>query len=88
MKWQIGLADGWRRLHRKGTVIFGWIFTTVAGLGPLIAQAWGSMPSELKAVIPQNVQQWIAYTILGAMFIALRYTTLRKKEEGGGDAGA
>jgi len=87
-KWRIGLADNWRRLHRKSTVIAGVLFTTVMSTGPLLSQAWGAMPAELKAVIPQNVQQWIAYTMFGLTFLALRYTALRKKEKEGDDAGA
>lgn len=86
MNWKIGLADNWRQLHKKGTVILGCVFTTFMGFGPLLVQAWSSMPAELKAVIPQNVQQWIAYTMLGMTIIGLRYTAVRKKD--GDDAGA
>lgn len=86
MNWKLGLAENWRLLHRKGTVIAASIFTTVMGLGPFLAQAWNTMPAELKAVLPQNVQQWIAYVMFGLTFIALRYTAVRKKE--GDDAGA
>ncbi|WP_423197844.1 Holin [Cupriavidus sp. H19C3] len=88
MNFRLGLADGWRQLHKRGTVIAGAAFTTVMGLGPLLVQAWGAMPPELKAVIPQNVQQWIAYTMFGLTFLALRYTAVRKKEKEGGDADA
>jgi len=79
MNFRIGLAEGWRRLHRKGTVIASLCFTTVVGTGPLIAQAWASMPPDLKAAIPQNVQQWIAYTLFGLVFLGLRYTTIERK---------
>ncbi|MDE4918338.1 hypothetical protein ACUXAV_000378 [Cupriavidus metallidurans] len=75
------LADNWRQLHRKGTVIAGATFTAVMGLGPLLVQAWSAMPPELKAVIPQNVQQWIAYTMFGLTFLALRYTSVRRRDE-------
>jgi len=85
---KLTLADNWRQLHRKGTVIAGTLFTMVMGTGPLLVQAWGAMPPELKAVIPQNIQQWIAYTMFGLTFLALRYTTIRKKDKGDGDAGA
>lgn len=75
---KLTLADNWRSLHRKGTVIAGAIFTAIMGTGPLLVQAWSAMPSELKAVIPQNVQQWIAYTMFGMTFLALRYTSLQR----------
>ncbi|BAO88904.1 hypothetical protein [Caballeronia cordobensis] len=83
---KLTLADGWKQLHKRGTVIAGAVFTAVAGAGPLIAQAWAGMPPELKSVIPQNVQQWIAYTMFGLTFIALRYTSLRRKPKEDCDA--
>jgi len=86
MNWKLGLADNWRQLHKKGTVIFGWLFTVFMGFGPLLVQTWNTMPPEMKAVIPQNFQQWIAYTMFGLTFISLRYTSVRKKEDD--DAGA
>ena len=86
MRLKLTLADGWQKLHRKGTVLAGAAFTAIAGAGPLIAQAWSGMPRELRDVIPQNVQQWIAYTIFGLTFIALRYTAVRKVPKEGDDA--
>jgi hypothetical protein len=84
---RLSLADNWQRLHKRGTVIAGAAFTALAGAGPLISQAWGGMPPELKAVIPQNVQQWIAYTLFGLTFIAIRYTSVhRVPKEGDDDA--
>jgi|GEM_PF-1525562 len=75
---RLTLADGWQKLHKKGTVIAGAAFTALAGAGPLISQTWSGMPRELRDVIPQNVQQWIAYTIFGLSFIAIRYTSVRR----------
>ncbi|MDR5801218.1 hypothetical protein [Caballeronia sp. LZ001] len=75
---RLTLADGWQKLHKRGTVIAGAAFTALAGAGPLIAQAWSGMPHELRDVIPQNVQQWIAYTLFGLSFIAIRYTSLHR----------
>ncbi|SAK68539.1 hypothetical protein AWB80_03438 [Caballeronia pedi] len=49
------------------------------------------MDVELKAAIPQNVPQWIGYTAFGLGFLALRYTSVRRKEGGDekeGDDGA
>jgi hypothetical protein len=82
---RLTLADGWQKLHKKGTVIAGAAFTAIVGAGPLIAQAWAGMPSELKAAIPQNVQQWIGYTAFGLGFLALRYTSVRRAPKEGGD---
>ncbi|MDR5736116.1 hypothetical protein QCE47_27780 [Caballeronia sp. LZ025] len=79
---RLTLADGWQKLHKRGTVIAGAAFTALAAAGPLIAQAWEGMPRELRDVIPQNVQQWIAYTLFGLSFIAIRYTSVRRWKEG------
>ncbi|SAL65552.1 hypothetical protein AWB68_03632 [Caballeronia choica] len=43
------------------------------------------MPRELRDVIPQNVQQWIAYTLFGLTFIAIRYTSVRRVPKVGGE---
>lgn len=77
-RWRLTLADGWQKLHTRGTVIAGAAFTALAGAGPLLSQAWSGMPVELKSVIPQNVQQWIAYTLFGLSFIAIRYTSVHR----------
>ncbi|CAJ0811826.1 hypothetical protein [Ralstonia flaminis] len=84
---KLTLADNWRSLHKKGTVIAGAAFTMLMGTGPLLVQAWGAMPPELKAVIPQNVQQWIAYTMFGMTFLALRYTSLQRPPKNDADKG-
>ncbi|WP_250467617.1 hypothetical protein [Caballeronia sp. GAFFF2] len=77
-RWRLTLADNWRKLHTRGTVIAGTAFTTVVGLGPALAGAWAGMPMELRAVLPQSAQQWIAYTIFGLTFLAIRYTSIRR----------
>jgi hypothetical protein len=82
---RLTLADGWEKLHKRGTVIAGAAFTALAGAGPLISQAWQGMPRELRDVIPQNVQQWIAYTLFGLTFIAIRYTSVRRVPKVGGE---
>jgi hypothetical protein len=86
MKFKLTMADGWQQLHKRGTVIAGAVFTAAAGAGPLISQAWTGMPPELKAVIPQNVQQWIAYTLFGLSIIAIRYTAIRSAPKEADDA--
>jgi cobalamin biosynthesis protein CobD/CbiB len=77
-RWRLALADNWRRLHTRGTVIAGAAFTTFVGFGPTLAVAWAGMPMELRAVLPQTVQQWIAYTIFGLTFLGIRYTTIKR----------
>ncbi|MDR5813302.1 hypothetical protein QCE62_06815 [Caballeronia sp. LZ033] len=84
-RWRLELADNWRKLHTRGTVIVGTAFTAVVGFGPALATAWAGMPMELRAVLPQTVQQWIAYTIFGLSFLAIRYTTVRRVPKEGGD---
>ncbi|MDR5761971.1 hypothetical protein [Caballeronia sp. LZ035] len=82
---RLTLANEWQQLHKRGTVIAGAAFTALAGAGPLISQTWSGMPRELRDVIPQNVQQWIAYTLFGLSFIAIRYTSLHRVPKEGGD---
>lgn len=77
-RWRLELADNWRRLHTRGTVIAAALFTSVVGLGPALAGAWAGMPMELRAALPQTVQQWIAYTIFGLLFLGIRYTTIKR----------
>ena len=78
MKLKIGLADDWRKLHQRGTVIFSATCGAISAFGPELRTAWQGMPDDLKAVIPHNVQQAIAYAILFSTIIAIRYTTIRR----------
>ncbi|WP_042295883.1 DUF7940 domain-containing protein [Paraburkholderia bannensis] len=78
MIWKITLADDWQRLHRRGTVIVSGAFGLVSAFGPVLRDAWRSMPDDLKTVIPAHVQQAIAYAILFATIIGVRYTTVRR----------
>ncbi|WP_322092905.1 glycoside hydrolase family protein [Paraburkholderia bannensis] len=73
MIWKITLADDWQRLHRRGTVIVSGAFGLVSAFGPVLRDAWRSMPDDLKTVIPAHVQQAIAYAILFATIIGARY---------------
>jgi hypothetical protein len=75
---QLTLADNWRRLHTRGTVIFSTAVGVVAPLGAVLRETWNGMPDDLKQYLPHSVQQAISYTILCATFLALRYTSVRR----------
>ncbi|WP_186119584.1 hypothetical protein [Burkholderia gladioli] len=79
MKWRIGMADGWRRLHTRGTVIVSGSFAIVTACGPAIIDAWNSMPPDLKALLPQGVQRWAALVAF-ALILVVRYTAVRKRD--------
>ncbi|QTD90839.1 hypothetical protein [Burkholderia anthina] len=92
MRWKITLADGWQHLHKRGTVIVSGFLGAVSAFGPVIREAWHDVPDDLKAVIPAHFQQAIAYAILFASIIAVRYTAVRRMpppatpgDQGGGD---
>lgn len=78
MTFKITLADGWRSLHKRGTVIVSSVFATVSAFGPVIREAWHDVPDDLKSVIPAHFQQAIAYAILFASIVAVRYTAIRR----------
>jgi hypothetical protein len=79
MKIRIGLAEGWKGLHKKSTVRFSALIAIIAPCGPLLREVWATMPDDLKTVIPQDVRQGISYAILACTFLALRYTRFEKK---------
>lgn len=85
MKLKITLADGWQQLHTRGTVILSSALATVSAFGPVIRDAWRNVPDDLKAVIPAHAQQAIAYAILFASIVAVRYTAIRRVPKEGGD---
>jgi hypothetical protein len=85
MKLKITLADGWQKLHTRGTVVFSAAVGVVAPLGAALRETWNGMPDDLKQYLPHNVQQAISYTILCATFLALRYTSVRRIPEEGDD---
>ncbi|AYQ88625.1 hypothetical protein EDD84_15425 [Burkholderia gladioli] len=80
MKWRIGLADGWRGLHKRGTVIVSGSFAIVTACGPAIVDAWNSMPPDLKALLPQGIQRWAALVAF-ALILVVRYTAVRRRDE-------
>ncbi|MCR1769071.1 hypothetical protein B7760_02011 [Burkholderia glumae] len=77
MKLKIGMADGWRDLHKRGTVIVSGSFAIVTACGPAIVDAWNSMPLDLKALLPQGIQRWAAMAAF-VLILVVRYTAVRK----------
>lgn len=75
---RLHLADGWRSLHKRGVVVYSGVLGLISAFGPVLREAWRSMPDDLRTVIPANVQQAIAYTILFTTIIGVRYTSIRK----------
>lgn len=82
MKFRIGLAEGWRELHRKSSVRFSALAAMVPPGAVALREAWASMPDDLKAVVPHSMQQAISYTVLAGAFLALRYTAVERKPKG------
>jgi hypothetical protein len=78
MKLKLTLADGWQRLHMRGSVILSTALAAVSAFGPVIRDAWHNVPDDLKAIIPAHAQQAIAYAILFASIVAVRYTAIRR----------
>lgn len=82
---KLTLADNWRQLHRKGTVIFASLCAAVTAFGPSIIEAWNMMPADMKGWLPQ---EWGRYLAIAAFLltIVIRYTALRGKDREGDDA--
>lgn len=78
LKWKITLADDWQQLHKRGTVILSSALAAISAFGPEIRDAWHNVPDDLKAIIPAHAQQAIAYAILFASLVAVRYTAVRR----------
>lgn len=77
---KLTLADNWRGLHKKGTVIFASLCAAVTAFGPSIIDAWNALPPDLKGWLPQGMSRYMA---IGAFLltIAIRYTALRGKDK-------
>ncbi|EIF30983.1 hypothetical protein BCh11DRAFT_06495 [Burkholderia sp. Ch1-1] len=80
--WRLHLADGWRRLHTRGTVIFSSTVGVLAPTGFALRETWNGMPDDLKQYLPHSVQQAISYSILCLTFLAIRYTSIRREPRG------
>ncbi len=85
MKWKITLADNWRTLHRRGTVIASGVFAIITAAGPAIVEAWNSMPADLKALLPQGVQRYMAVAAF-LLILVIRYTAVRRVAPSAADA--
>ncbi|WP_137924661.1 hypothetical protein [Cupriavidus sp. 2SB] len=84
---KISLADNWRQLHKKGTVILASFFAAVTAFGPTLVDTWNMMPQDLKSALPEGTARWVS-TAAFVLVIFVRYTSIRKKDKGDGDAGA
>lgn len=78
---EVALADDWKKLKTRGTVLFATAMAALQILGPELRDWWENMPDDIKSVIPANFQSGIKYAILFLMIIALRYTTVRKMDK-------
>lgn len=85
MDFRIGLADGWRQLHKRGTVVLASVCAAVTAFGPTLIDTWNLMPPDLKAALPEGTARWVS-TAAFLLLIVVRYTSVRRKEKG--DAGA
>lgn len=85
MKLKITLADDWQQLHKRGTVILSTALATISAFGPVIRDAWRNVPDDLRSVIPAHAQQAIAYAILFASIVAIRYTAVKRVAPDGDD---
>lgn len=77
MKWKITLADNWKTLHRRGTVILSGAFALLTAAGPAIIEAWNSMPADLKGLLPQGAQRYLAVAAF-LLILVIRYTAVRR----------
>ncbi len=81
---KLTLADNWRQLHKKGTVILASFFAAVTAFGPTLVDTWNLMPQDLKAALPEGTARWVS-TAAFMLVIFVRYTALRKPEKKEGD---
>ena len=47
------LIDEWRQAHTFASVRLGALFAALFGIGPTLISAWGLLPDDLKAQLPQ-----------------------------------
>lgn len=82
---KLTLADNWRELHKKGTVILASFFAAITAFGPTLVDTWNLMPQDLKAALPEGTARWVS-TAAFVLVIFVRYTSIRKRDKGGDDA--
>ncbi|AQW32726.1 hypothetical protein ACJBUE_22455 (plasmid) [Ralstonia syzygii subsp. celebesensis] len=79
---KLTLADNWRQLYKRGTVITAALFATIIAVGPAMVDAWNGMPPDLKVLLPVGMTRWVS---LGSyiLLIIVRYTALRPTQKSG-----
>jgi hypothetical protein len=83
MTWRIRLADNWRDLHRKSTVIAGTTFAAITGFGPTLLDAWHALPDDLKSALPEGTARWVSMAAF-VLMIGFRYTKIERVAPEGG----
>jgi hypothetical protein len=77
---KIALADNWRELHKRSTVIAASAFAALTAFGPTLIDAWNMVPSDLKAALPEGTARWVSVTAF-LLMIFFRYTKIERKKE-------
>ncbi|KVH51163.1 hypothetical protein [Burkholderia diffusa] len=57
---KLKLIDDWHRAHHFGSVQLSGLMALLFGAGPALFSAWGVIPDDLKASLPQGWSHWIA----------------------------
>lgn len=73
---RFSLCDEWAKAHKTVTFWLSAGLASVSAMGPVIRDAWGAMPDDLKAVVPAHVQQAIAYAVLFLTIVGAHYVTI------------
>ncbi len=84
MNLKLTMADNWKQLHKRGTVILASVFAAVTAFGPTLVDTWNLMPQDLKAALPEGTARWVS-TAAFVLLIVVRYTALRRTEKSEGD---
>lgn len=84
MNLKLTMADGWKQLHKRGTVILASVFAAVTAFGQTLVDTWNLMPQDLKAALPEGTARWVS-TAAFVLLIVVRYTALRPLEKKEGD---
>lgn len=80
MNFRLGLADGWRQLHKRGTVLLATFFAMVTAFGPSLVDTWNLLPPDLKSALPEGTARWVS-TAAFVLMIFVRYTSVRRRDE-------
>ncbi|MFW6098602.1 hypothetical protein [uncultured Ralstonia sp.] len=75
------LIDEWRQAHTFASVRLGALFAALFGIGPTLISAWGLLPDDLKAQLPQGWGRVIATAGFVLVLAARVFTT----DKGAGD---